>query len=63
MLYQNFVRNNYVLLINLKFENYCFKNSNIVWKFLNKIIINFDSLIIVKLFRRIIKNVLEERYF
>lgn len=63
MLYQNFVRNNYVLLINLKFENNCFKNSNIVWKFLNKIIINFDSLIIVKLFRRIIKNVLEERYF
>lgn len=63
MLYQNFVRNNYVLLINLKFENYCFKNSNIVWKFLNRIIINFDSLIIVKLFRRIIKNVLEERYF
>lgn len=63
MLYQNFVRNNYVLLINLKFENYCFKNSNIIWKFLNKIIINFDSLIIVKLFRRIIKNVLEERYF
>lgn len=52
-----------MLSINLKFENYRFKNSNTAWKLLNKITINFDSLIIVKPPRRIIKNASEEDIF